>query len=210
MRALGGPAFTGKLLMDYMTNRLGWPGLDNKTVLDVGCGSRFAATIHTYDVPVGRYIGIDVDREMIDWLQQNAAAPNIEFHWIDQSNPMYNPNGTASNPHWPFVAGADLCCMFSVITHQLPQAAAGLFREAHRRTARDGVLFFTAHIHGDEGDYQELGPAPTNLSSYSEASLRALLAEAGWAIASIQPRSPQLSELPGTVPIAENLVCRKA
>ncbi len=50
---------------------------------------------------------------------------------------------------------------------------------------------------------------PTNLSSYSQTSLRNLLAEARWAVASIQWRSPQLPEYPIAVPIVDNLVCRK-
>jgi len=209
VRALGSAAFTGKILLDFMAARLGWPDLAARTVLDIGCGTRFVSAIRTYDIPIGRYIGVDVDREAIEWLQTNAAAPNFSFHCVDQQNAMYNPNGTADRAEWPFAADADLCCMFSVITHQQPPAALGLFEEAHRRVARDGLLFFSAHLHEGEADYLEMGPAATNLSAYSERSLRRMLDEAGWQVASVHPRWPNLPEYPVPVPIADHFVCRK-
>jgi SAM-dependent methyltransferase len=210
VRALGSAAFTGKILLDFMAARLGWPNLAGRTVLDVGCGTRFVSAIRTYNIPIGRYIGVDVDREMVDWLQHHAEAPNFSFHCVDQRNPMYNPNGTADRADWPFAVDVDLCCMFSVITHQQPPAAFNLFREAHRRVAGKGMLFFSAHLHEGEEDYLEMGSAATNLSSYSERSLRRLLGEAGWHVAAVHPRSPKMPEYPVPVPIVDHFVCRKA
>ena len=153
VRDLGSPALTGKVLLDYMAARLGWESLAGRTVLDIGCGSRFASSLHTYDIPVGRYIGVDVYREMIEWLQQNAALANISFHFADQRHPLYNPAGAVIGPDWSFADHMDVCCMFSVITH----AAGGrvdLFREAHKRVAPAGSLFFSACIIPAQEDYQ--------------------------------------------------------
>lgn len=210
VRALGSAAFTGKILLNFMASRLGWADLAGRTVLDIGCGTRFVSALRTYDIPIGRYIGVDVDREIVDWLQHHAASPNFSFHCVDQHNPMYNPSGTTDRADWPFAVDADLCSMFSVITHQEPAAALSLFQEAYRCVVPNGLLFFSAHLHEGGDGYREMGPAATNLSSYSESTLRGLLAEAGWLVASIQPRWPKLPEYPVAVPIADNFVCCKA
>jgi SAM-dependent methyltransferase len=211
VRDLGSPALTGKVLLDYMAARLGWESLAGRTVLDIGCGSRFASAIHTYDIPIGRYIGVDVDREMIEWLQQHAASADIEFHCADQNNPMYNPEGPTSEADWPFAADVDVCSMFSVITHQLPDAALSLFLEAHRRVSPDGFLFFSAHVRiGAEEDYMELGKNPTDLSSYSDRSLRDLLTRSGWEVVSTEKGNPSLPAYPvAFIPVANSFVCRK-
>ena len=96
VRALATPAITGKVLLDYMAARLRLGKPCGKAVLDIGCGSRFASTIRTYDIPVGYYMGVDVDPEMISWLQQHAALPKMSFHCVDQRNPMYNPTGAVT------------------------------------------------------------------------------------------------------------------
>jgi SAM-dependent methyltransferase len=206
VRALGGPAFTGKVLLDYMTARLGWKNLAGKRVLDIGCGSCFASTIRTYDTPVGQYIGVDVDREMIDWLQRNAALPHLSFHLSDHRNPLYNPTGSPE-PDWSFAIDMDVCCMFSVITHQLPVDALAIFREARRRIAGNGFMFFSAHIHSTEDDYREMEETPTALSSYSRGHIERLLAEAGWNIFSEEPPNPPFPASPIIVPILNSFVC---
>jgi SAM-dependent methyltransferase len=211
VRALGTPAFTGRILLDYMAGRLGWPDLAGKTVLDVGCGTRFTSAILSYQIPIGRYIGIDVNSVLVEWLKENAVSPLLEFHYIDQANPMYNPTGTVHEPDWGFASAADVCCMFSVITHQLPPAATGLFHEAHRRVRDDGFLFFSAALREDGLDYIELGENATDLSSYREDFLRQLLSDAGWRIVSKGPPDPAVPGCPiPFVPIASHFVCRKA
>ena len=209
VRALGSPAFTGKILLSFMCQRIGLQDLSRKAVLDVGCGTRFASAILTHNIPIGRYIGVDVDREAIYWLRDNVNKPNMEFHCIDQENPMYNPGGRVSRADWSFATSVDLCCMFSVITHQLPPTALDLFREAAKCVSPEGYLFFTAHIHDGDEPYRELGAAATNLSSYSERELRSLLMRAGWQVESIHPRWPNPPDYPVPVPIADNLLCRK-
>jgi len=198
-----------------MTKRLGWESLDGKTVLDIGCGTRFVSAIRTYGIPVGRYIGVDVDRPIIEWLKANASSPGIEFHHVDQENPMYNPNGLIDEPDWPFAHDVDLCCMFSVITHQLPAAASSLFREARNRVKDTGMFFFSAAIRSDsdenQEDYIELAPNTTGLSSYREIFLRQLLSEAGWVVLSKGNPDPVVPGYPiAYVPIASHFVCQKA
>lgn len=194
-----------------MTERLGWPNLDDKAVLDVGCGTRFTSAILSHQIPIGRYIGIDINPELIAWLKENATSPVLEFHCVDQANPMYNPAGAVQEPDWSFATDVDVCCMFSVITHQLPTAASSLFREAYKRVCATGFLFFSAALRTDGPDYIELADNVTGLSSYHEGFLRKLLSEAGWYVASKGPPDPVISKYPiAYVPIASHFVCGKA
>jgi SAM-dependent methyltransferase len=210
VQALGSPALTGQVLLDYMAKRIGWESLAGKTVLDIGCGTRFVSAIRTYEIPIGRYIGVDVNRPIIDWLKANAAFPEFEFHCIDQENPMYNPGGDLHAPDWSFVSDVDVLCMFSVITHQLPPAASGMFREAHKRVRDRGFLFFSADIRPDGPEYMERLENVTGLSSYREDFVRQLLSEAGWHVTWSNPPRPTLPEYPiAFVPIASHFVCQK-
>jgi hypothetical protein len=152
---------------------------------------------------------------MIEWLQKNAARPGLEFHCIDQANPMYNPTGLIYQADWSFAHDIDLCCMFSVITHQLPAAASSLFREAHDCVKDTGFLFFSAAIRSEanenQEDYIELAPNITGLSSYREIFLRELLSDAGWRVLSKGDPDPVVSRYPiAYVPIASHFVCQKA
>jgi SAM-dependent methyltransferase len=215
VQALGAPALTGWVLLDYMTKRLGWESLTGKTVLDIGCGTRFTSAILTHEIPVGRYIGVDIHRGMIEWLQTNTARPNLEFHCVDQANPMYNPTGLIHQADWSFAHDVDLCCMFSVITHQLPLAASSLFREAHKRVKDAGFLFFSAAIRSEadenQQDYVELASNITGLSSYRETFLRKLLSETGWVVLTKGDPDPVVPQYPiAYVPIASHFVCQKA
>ena len=59
----------------------------------MGCGVKFTTTILNEGVPVKRYVGVDVFREMIEFLQANVDDPRFEFHHVDLRNERYNPDG---------------------------------------------------------------------------------------------------------------------
>lgn len=94
VRAMGPPSFTGKLLLDYMARRVGWPSYLGKVILDIGCGSRFTDAIIQYRMPLGRYISVDIDRALIEWLSANVPDPRLSYIWLDEHNPAYGPRST--------------------------------------------------------------------------------------------------------------------
>ena len=64
-----------------------------RRALDFGCGVRFAQAIVNRGIPVGRYVGVDVYREMIEFLTANVTDPRLEFVHLDAHNALYNPAG---------------------------------------------------------------------------------------------------------------------
>jgi SAM-dependent methyltransferase len=194
VRAMGPPAETGARLIRYMCERLGIPDLRDMDVLDFGCGGRFTEAIILKELPVKSYTGIDVHREMIEFLADQVTDPRLRFfHW-NACNPAYNPGGV------PLSAAAelptadrtfDVICMFSVITHQLPRDAEALLSIFRRRIRSGGRLFFSVNILDMEEDYRELEPdQPTASSAYSFRAISNILARTGWRVLTIAGRRP--------------------
>ena len=59
-------------LIEHMCRHLETPDLDGLEVLDFGCGVRFAQAIVNRGLAIKRYVGVDVDRRMIDFLAANV------------------------------------------------------------------------------------------------------------------------------------------
>ncbi len=206
--AMGPPADTGLRLIWYMCERIGISNLGGCDVLDFGCGARFAETISHREVPLKTYVGIDIYKEMLDFLQANVTDPRLSFFHMDTRNPFYNANGFPLTPDTVLPVGDrmfDVMCMFSVITHQLPEDAQAIFRILRRHIKEKGHMFFSARLEdGDFGYREYFAEAPTHLSVYTPALLRTLLEKSGWRILSVEPRNP------GGLPIADSLLCAPA
>ena len=207
--ALGPPADTGAKLIEHMAHRIGRTDLAGLDVLDMGCGTRFADTFMNRPVPVGSYTGIDVWGEMVDFLRANAVDPRLSFHRFDAHNPHYCSDGALLTGARELPVGDrrfDLACMFSVISHQVPDEAQALFEILRRYTRPDGRMFFTAWLDDESGlDYYEHDPAnPAAWSFYSGAKLRRMLADSGWSIVSVAP--PGADELP----MGDSFLCAPA
>lgn len=61
-------------ILTYMTEALGHETLADARVLDMGCGTKFTQAILGYDIPIGEYIGVDVFREMIQFLSEATVG----------------------------------------------------------------------------------------------------------------------------------------
>src|SRR4051794_25552322 len=64
------PEVTGRIAINSMCERLGWPSLKGKRLLDFGCGVRFAATIINLEMEIDLYAGVDTQAAPISWLLQ--------------------------------------------------------------------------------------------------------------------------------------------
>jgi len=198
-------ADTGLWLLEYMCERIGIPNLAGLDVLDFGCGSRFTEAILSHDIPLRSYVGIDVYKEMIDFLAQNVSDDRLSFHHINARNLRYNKKGVPLIPETALPVGDrtfDVVCMFSVITHQLPQDARSIFAMLRRHVKESGHLFFSAWL--DEGDfgYREDDPdQPTAYSVYSRDFLTELVESEGWRVVSVVPKNPR------DLPILDSFLC---
>lgn len=205
---LADPADSGLMLINYMCTRLGVESLAGLDVLDFGCGTRFSQTIINRGAPIGTYTGVEIEKQIVDYLTENVMDTRLSYVHLDMSNTFYNPAGPKFDVHTPSPLGSrkfDVICMFSVITHQQPNEAATIFGLLRKHIKPDGRLFFSAFIHDDDVQYKERDPGkPGHKSSYSLPYMKSLLENATWSISSIADPRPE------GIPIMTSFVCMPA
>jgi hypothetical protein len=170
-----------------MAHRLSWPSLSGRNLLDYGCGVRFARTIINLGIDVGRYVGIDVKRDAVDWLRANIVDPRFTFEHIDAWNEMYNPNGLRREwwPQLEWIKGIhfDAICLFSVITHQKPEPARTVFSLLHHFGSPSSHLYFTAFLDQNIATDAEGEPGrPSLKSTYNPDYLKQIVADSCWQV----------------------------
>ncbi len=136
-------------LIEYMCRQVGLADLQETELLDVGCGVKFTRLFVNEGKPIKRYAGVDVYREMIEFLQANVEDPRFEYVHVDVKNELYNPEGGpfSTNLQLPFGGSAfDLICLFSVFTHLPPDDYRTMLTVLRRYVRSDGNLFFTLFI----------------------------------------------------------------
>lgn len=190
---------TGKLLIDKTTAFAGLESLARRQVLDIGCGTRFTATIINQNIPIGSYTGVDVDKSIIGYLKENVEANDRRFdyaHW-DVANALYNKEGNAelhSASSLPLEASRkfDMIWMFSVITHQYPKDSSALFRILRKHVKPDGLMFFTfLNSAGDEKFTDTMKDQPLMRAYYRSDYMMELLDTAGWKVEKHLPNDTQ-------------------
>ena len=72
----------------------------DSTIVDIGCGcGRFAHPLRDYQFKYetfsGRYIGIDIDEEMLNWCRSNFDRTRFEFYRSEHASKTYNTKGIA-------------------------------------------------------------------------------------------------------------------
>lgn len=164
---------------------LGLDSLAGKAMLDIGCGVKFTQAFLNRALPIGRYHGVDVDRDMIAFLAEHVADPRFSYAAISVYNEMYNKAGAPLSRDLDLGTGDarfDVICLFSVFTHLAPHDYAEMLALARRHVAPTGRLIFTTFL--DEtipGDFKDEDPVrPLLRALYKEAAVRRMVAEAGW------------------------------
>ena len=120
----------------------------NETVLEIGCGiGRMALPLTNY-LTDGRYEGIDIVEEGIDWCRKNISAkyPNFRFQLADIHNALYNPKGTenAAGYRFPFEDKTfDFVFLTSVFTHMVLPEVDNYVAEISRILKKGGRCFAT-------------------------------------------------------------------
>jgi len=200
------PAETGRMLIDYMCERIGIVDLSGKDLLDHGCGVRFSESFLNLDLPIGSYTGLDVHRPLIEFLQEAVSDSRFDYHHVDVANLLYNPDGKIDTPYAGIEFGGqtfDIASMFSVITHQEPDEAAHTFGFLRRHIRTDGNLFFSAFLHEDGIPFKQRVPEMPDLTaSYRLPYLTDILGQTGWEVVSVA------DPVPRGVPIMWSLLCR--
>ena len=198
-------------LLGVLAGELGRRDLEGVSVLDVGCGVKFTQAIITHELPIGSYTGVDVNAEVIDFLDSAVSDPRFRFHHVDFHNARYNPTGTAMTPdsRLPVEASSfDLICGFSLFTHLDPADFETMLAIMRRYAHADTRLVFTAFLevhtaggHGlidqytkalghdpSSGDpYRDFAPDDVlRVALYSEELARSIIDRSQWSLISIQ------------------------
>lgn len=184
------------------------------TILDLGCGcGRYARVLrdHRYFDSrfEGRYLGLDVDGEMIDWCRAHFPADRFTFERLEARSSLYNPGG-AEDPGLPrFPAGddsVDFTLATSLFSHLLPREFRHYLGEVARVMKPGGCLHATAfcleHIraaprsrwtfrHRRDEAYLESERIPEAAVAYTESWLRETCAAAGLGAPELRPTPSQ-------------------
>lgn len=178
---------SAKEMISLMAERLGVTDFSNCAILDVGCGTRFTACMINHAIPVKSYTGIDVDKEIIDFLQTAASPLDDRFqyaHWPVR-NALYNPTGAplAQQERLPVSGVFDVIWLFSVFTHLDPEDADAMLRILRHHIAPNGKLIFTCRINNDvDGFVDRIPDAPLLRAVFSQTLIEQLITQNHWEI----------------------------
>ena len=121
-------------------------------VLEIGCGvGRLAYELSDQLDPTGRYVGFDISKTAIDWLNEHYAPqlPNFSFDLVDVRNPRFHPDGTLHPADVPFPYPKrcfDLVVAFEVFMHMDQRGVEAYLHEIARvlRPGGRAVVTFMA------------------------------------------------------------------
>jgi len=180
----------------------------DSTIVDIGCGcGRYAQFLRDYRYKAerfsGRYIGIDVDIEMLEWCRRNFDEQRFTFHQSTDASRAYHAPGSRADHYRLPVSdnNADFVFGASLLTHLLEPALVNYCRESFRVLKPGGhlVLYFYSMDHppptlGDRHTFRfQLGNAhvenlalPEAAVAYREAFLVSILRDAGFQSVDVQ------------------------
>jgi len=120
-------------------------------LLDVGCGVGKLAIAMTHFLDAnGRYEGLDIVPEAIEWCERRIVGPhgNVHFTLADVYNGEYNPRGRVQprDYRFPYDETFDVAALYSVFTHMLPDDVDRYVGEIARTLKTNGRIFATYFI----------------------------------------------------------------
>ena len=119
------------------------PGQAYDRVLDFGCGpGRDARRLLLQRERPKVYVGVDVNRPMIEWCQQNLSSDGFQFVHHDVWSPTYGVDNSENRylPLTPLGSGFTLINANSVFTHLLEDQVEFYLREMVPMLAPTGII----------------------------------------------------------------------
>ena len=125
-------------------------------VLDIGCQlGRLALPLSKFLNKNGRYEGIDIIYEAIDWCNKHISPkfPNFNFTLADVYNGWYNPTGKYKSHEYklPYEDSSfDHVIVISVFTHMLTKDLNHYISEISRVMKKGATAWITFYLLNDE------------------------------------------------------------
>jgi ubiquinone/menaquinone biosynthesis C-methylase UbiE len=125
-------------------------------VLDIGCGlGRMAIPLTKYLNKDGRYEGMDIMADAIDWCKNNITPKhsNFNFQFSDIFNGAYNHKGQFKGNEYKFPYqdnSFDFVFLTSVFTHMFPEDMENYLGEIQRVLVKGGKCMITFFLFNDE------------------------------------------------------------
>ena len=177
-------------------------------ILEIGCGiGRDALQLAGILDARGRYIGVDVTRDSIDWCRRNITPrhPNFSFHHVDARHELYNPFGARTTLDFVLPAedaSVDRVMLGSVFTHLFEHELLHYMKEIRRVLKPGGLAYATFFLYSEEtiaaarrtdltpfklrfehargeGCYINDPAYPTGAVAYTDAAMRRIIGAAG-------------------------------
>lgn len=126
-------------------------------VIDIGCGAgRDTIELEQYLSKDGSYIGLDINKEIIDWLSKNIRSKNFSFRHVDAHHDFFAPelDNKFTQISYPVGdASADKIIANSVFTHLLPDEAQHFLKEVKRILRVNGAAYITCNAISEADEY---------------------------------------------------------
>lgn len=181
------PDEAGEFLLRLVEEKTGL-NLNEADILDIGCGTRFAASIINRNIDVKSYTGIDIVRDLIEFLSTSTEnIDNMKFYYWNVKNALYNPGGEDIKEDDDFpVEGRffDIVCFFSVFTHLTPGDAENILRMT-RKVMRPGArVFLTAFVSkGQKDNFVDADPSkPLFKAIFNKSFFESMIDNCGFAV----------------------------
>lgn len=120
-------------------------------VLEIGCGVGRDAIPLASKLQGGKYVGVDIMKEHIEWCQNHITRryPDFEFLYVDVRSDDYNPNGSLTTLDVDYSSIGlkfDRIILQSVFTHMLEEEVTHYLSQFRCMLAPEGVVFATFFI----------------------------------------------------------------
>ena len=126
------------------------------SLLEIGSGmGRDALQLFDFLSEDGRYVGIDVTWDSVEWCARNFTPqwPNFAFHHFDAKHELYNPLGAKTSMDFTLPLSdnsVDRAFLGSVFTHLFEEEITHYLREIGRVLKPDGLAYCNFFLYSDE------------------------------------------------------------
>lgn len=159
------PAREGEISIVFSRHRFAYEYVqqfvENKTIIDVGCGTGYGCKILAEKADL--VFGIDHDKEAVNYCKSNYAAPNIQYFEMDANS-------------FEFGRQFDIAVSFQVIEHM--HNLDKFVEQLKRVVKRDGMVFIsTPNVRQPQKDKEDKEANPFHFNEMNYTQFQKLISE---------------------------------